>query len=84
MVAQHIARSNAHARFVGLKIVFVQKLGGMGGHDGQIQLLRQIQAAHHRIFPLRSFGQALQFQIKPIGKHLRQIQRGLFGLFRPA
>ena len=58
-ISQYPAFGNANARFVGGKIVFLQKLGRVGGDHRQVQFASQFQAAGYRGFPLRFFRQAL-------------------------
>ena len=74
-VGQHPAAGNTHPRFVGAEVFLVEKLGRMGGDYGQIKLRRDLQAAGNRCFPLRAFGQALQFEVKRIGKPCRVFLR---------
>ena len=71
VVRQHPAAGNAHTGIVRCEVFALQKLGRMGRHHRQIQLLRQAHAARHHRFPFRLIRQTLHFQIKRLFKPRR-------------
>ena len=71
VVRHHPAAGNAHTGIVRREVFALQKLGRMGRHHRQIQLLRQANAARHHRFPLRLIRQTLHFQIKRLFKPRR-------------
>ena len=75
-VNERPAACDAHASIVGFVVALLQKLGGMGGNHGQLQGLGDFQAALNAGFPVGLFGQALQFQIKGVGKPCGVFLRG--------
>ena len=71
VVRHHPAAGNAHTGIVRCEVFALQKLGRMGRHHRQIQLLRQVHAARHYRFPFRLIRQTLHFQIKRLFKPRR-------------
>ena len=75
LVRQHPAARNAHPRFVRIEIVAAHKLRRMRRHHRQTQFLCQLHTARNASLPFGTLGQALQLQIKRIGKPRRILQR---------
>ena len=71
VVRHHPAAGNTHTGIMRREVFALQKLGRMGRHHRQIQLLRQANAARHHRFPFWLIRQTLHFQIKRLFKPCR-------------